>query len=257
MPRDLEAGAGIHLLRQALVTAKYSAGYNGDSGTLLSAPAGSLSCLELARGHEPCVRLLVVARAAVDLESASGFTALKAAVQEGRADCVRVLCEGGADVELASPLRLAAFRGHDECCAALLHARADLTCRSATGLTALHVAAQQGAAGCCSLLCEGGAEIDAADDKGWTPMLVAVLRGHLACAAALSSFGASRVGGRRLAVAEEPRLEAEAVAETRGWVELHAWLLLWLGAAARHSRRLPLEVWRAHVMPHLLLRDDE
>jgi len=188
-------------------------------------------------------------------------------------------------------------------------------------------------------------------------MLVAVLRGHLACAAALSSFGASRVGGRRLAVAEEPRLEAEAVAETRGWVELHAWLvrsrgwtplhhleqltaarassllragasvrapaasgsgaasgavtplerarailqtraaegegaeagaaaaalvlqadapwtphshhlfpaavraraveLLWLGAAARHSRRLPLEVWRAHVMPHLLLRDDE
>ena len=125
--------------------ALHAASYAGDVGKLRlalqagvdvnSKDAGSGNTALMAAcagGHEAVTRLLLEAKAAVDLQSPNGWTALMVASQSGHEGTVRVLLEAGAAVALKSP----------------------------NGMTALMVASQHGKEGTVRLLLEAGAVVD-------------------------------------------------------------------------------------------------
>ncbi|KAK9831130.1 hypothetical protein WJX74_004458 [Apatococcus lobatus] len=80
----------------------------------------------------------------------------------------------------ATPLHLAAYRGHAVVVEMLLHySGGDIRCKNAQGLTSLHMAAHQGHAEVVSRLCRvPGNEIDAIDGQGRTALHHAAALGH-------------------------------------------------------------------------------
>ncbi len=87
-----------------------------------------------------------------DVVDHEGFTPLIRAIAQGKAETVKVLLNGGADIQLActypkapwSPLTFAAWRGNNELVAALLLRGANPRMRDPLGRTALIVATELG-----------------------------------------------------------------------------------------------------------------
>ncbi|KAG8531785.1 uncharacterized protein KY384_003421 [Bacidia gigantensis] len=100
-----------------------------------------------------------------------------AAAKENGAECIRLLIERGAAVNLRtkandSALIFAAISGHPDVVTALLDRGADLLGHYEGGDTALHAAASRGFEEICQVLLERGAEIDAKNEWGNTALLL-------------------------------------------------------------------------------------
>ena len=80
------------------------------------------------KGHVDCLRLLAEHKANLDLPEKTGYTPTLMAVQKGHRDCVQVLVDHKADVNQAfqgwTPLMFAQDDGHTEIVEILLAAGA-------------------------------------------------------------------------------------------------------------------------------------
>ncbi|CAM9885596.1 unnamed protein product [Ectocarpus sp. 6 AP-2014] len=100
------------------------------------------------------------------------------AAYEGDLGKLRRYSEAGGDLEKrdsyrATPLLLAAEKGHEACVAYLLDAGADITATDEHDYTALHLAAYYGRVGVVALLLSRGANTSAVDDRGRIPKRLA------------------------------------------------------------------------------------
>ena len=98
----------------------------------------------------------------------------------------------GADVNSGSPppLMAAVFNGHLECVKLLIQAGADLNVQDENGRTTLMFAAAKGHVDCVKLLTEAGADLDIWHEYGFTALMIAALDGSETCFKTLLNAGA-------------------------------------------------------------------
>ena len=100
---------------------------------------------------------------------------MSSAAHQGSLDCLNLLLEHGAEVDVqrhsgVSALMFAAQRGHDACVVALLDAGADPNLSSDRRDTALLWAVGKGHADCVERLIDAGADARAANEQGESSM---------------------------------------------------------------------------------------
>ena len=133
----------------------------------------------------------------------SGSTALMTAARQGREDVVRVLVEGGADVNFTVPNRdgvataLQAAANVSETSdkqakviTYLVQKGADVKGKNKAGWFPLLFAAEQGRTDIAGLLIEKGASVNEADSRGVFPLMVAACTGNQGMIALLAEKGA-------------------------------------------------------------------
>ena len=126
-------------------------------------------------GHLESLQLLVNAGASPGASQHVWERALVLAAEKGNTACLRTLLPKtspdvrGDDEETA--LMAAAVGGHKECVRMLLEANASLDLQDAQGRSAVHHAGGQGTADCLRLLLERGARVDCRDSTGKTPLM--------------------------------------------------------------------------------------
>lgn len=129
------------------------------------------------------VALLLQLHAPLNDADDSGLTPLVAAIRVGDAALVRRLLQAGASIEKAgkgsSPLHVAAERGDLAVIEALLAGRPDLNALDSFGETALLVAARQGHEEVCARLLSAGANVRLRGRDRATAAEVAEARGFL------------------------------------------------------------------------------
>ncbi|KAJ6554334.1 ankyrin repeat-containing domain protein [Mycena capillaripes] len=125
-------------------------------------------------GHVKSVRILVDGGAQIDSEGGRYGTALCAASKHGYERVVRLLIGRGADINAKGEdaLRLASENGHTEIVKLLIEGGADI---NAKGEDALRLASENGHTEIVKLLIEGGADINA---KGEDALRLASENGH-------------------------------------------------------------------------------
>lgn len=168
-------------------------------------------CLSLLRAAETVPKhVLVQAAQRGDAEEVrrcllSGADALAAcralfpAAAGGHTECVTLLLEAGADVNVKSELchtclMLAAEGGHAECVHLLLDAGADVNAVAEDGMSSLLLASAAGHAECVKLLIEAGADVHLEDYSGCSIVMRAAEKGHMECLKLLFAAGASTRG---------------------------------------------------------------
>ncbi|GIL68375.1 hypothetical protein Vafri_21672 [Volvox africanus] len=123
-------------------------------------------------------------------------TPLFMAAQKGHLEVVRALVGGGAALDAAktsgcTALHIAAMSGHTEVVRYLLEAGATKDSMFNDGATPLYVAAEKGKVEPLKLLIRAGADMNAPLKKdGHTPLCIAVLNHHAECVGALIRAGA-------------------------------------------------------------------
>ena len=178
-----------------------------------------IACQE---GHVNCVQLLCDGGATIELANSMGATPLFIASRYGNADCVRLLLSLGATASTvredgSSALFKACQKNHTECVKLLCDAGAAVNSVRRGGATALCVACQKGHVECVRLVCDAAADVNIARQDKVTPILMACSRGKLDCVRLLSARGASRE-------AVQPWGSPESQAQRHGHAELLAWL---------------------------------
>ena len=141
---------------------------------------GRSCCLESAvrEGNHPVARLLVDAGADLDQRDYHGYSPLLTASLHCDQVSVRMLTDGGADVNLLTPCGDAPLHivaKHNKCPVVLrmlLDAGADIEAEDANGFTPLLAAVDQGFADGVRVLIDAGADVHAAVD-GFTPLKIA------------------------------------------------------------------------------------
>ncbi|CAM9977341.1 unnamed protein product, partial [Ectocarpus sp. 8 AP-2014] len=181
-----------------LFTRLMDAGANGKAGwrgchgrTLLGAAACGKS--------DKMVRALLKAGATDGVNVLFGGereSALHVAAARGAEDSCRALMIAGADPNVRdqrkhSPLHRAAGAGHHRVAGMLLLNRAYVHAKTASQQTPLHLAASEGQALCISELLLGGADKDVVDRHGKTPLFKAAENNHLEAVKKLLAFGAN------------------------------------------------------------------
>lgn len=168
-------------------------------------------CLSLLRAAEAAPKhVLVQAAQRGDAEEvrrcllsgADAFAACRAlfpAAAGGHTECVTLLLEAGADVNVKSELchtclMLAAEGGHAECVHLLLDAGADVNAVAEDGMSSLLLASAAGHAECVKLLIEAGADVHLEDYSGCSIVMRAAEKGHMECLKLLFAAGASTRG---------------------------------------------------------------
>jgi truncated hemoglobin YjbI len=134
-----------------------------------------------AAGNTRIVTALLRMGVDADVQDDGGHSPLYAAANEcpGSADVVRVLIQGGAQVDACegvkrcTPLHMAARRGHVEVAGALLSCGANLEARDSSGETPLRRAVNCGQTGVAALLLARGANRHSVGSKGLTPQSAA------------------------------------------------------------------------------------
>ena len=124
-----------------------------------------------------------------DKDPERGWTALHFAVYKGYKNCVRVLLQFAANVDIAddygwTPLMEASWSGRCKSVLWMLGAGAKADVQDKDGWTALHAAAHQGNFGCATALIDSGADRIVPDNSGQNAAMVAEGRkynalGHL------------------------------------------------------------------------------
>jgi len=160
--------------------------------------AGSTPLIGATKYNNPeAVRLLLEHKANPNHQNQSGISALMLASEQGFYDCVRNLCDGGADVELApsgktalsmnlsgqTPLFCAAKEGHLEIVKYLLDRGADPNATNHYGVSVLWIPCQRGLIKIVELLLQrggnpeiapSGPEAEERSISGWTPLYAAI-----------------------------------------------------------------------------------
>ena len=167
------------------VSALLQAVYRGrdEIVSLLLASGTELDIFEAAAtGRAGRVRALLKSKP--DLANAfapDGFTPLGLAAFFGHVEAVKVLLDGGAQVNVSSrnalkavPLRSAAVAGHLDIARLLVARGADVNARGEGGETPLHEVAGVGRVEFARLLLDHGADVNARGDDGKTPLTVAI-----------------------------------------------------------------------------------
>ncbi|XP_069669560.1 ankyrin repeat domain-containing protein 65-like isoform X1 [Periplaneta americana] len=128
-----------------------------------------------------------------------GRSRLHRAAERGDTHRVLQLSDAGSQVNAVdhdgcTPLYLAAYRGHQDACRALLAAGTRLDVKGGPqGCTALHVAAVSGHRAVCELLLAAGARPNEPDDADqWTALHCAAHVGHASVVQLLLQHGAER-----------------------------------------------------------------
>ena len=145
---------------------------------------------------------LIQAGESVNRTGHHGIAPLHIACGEGNAECVRVLCAAGADlnncdnVEGISPLAIACFRFHTECARVLLKAGAVPDLPDMGGISPLHIAASDGQDECVEMLLGAGAPANSPQKSSSAvcPLYSACAGGHLQSVQLLIDAGASPDG---------------------------------------------------------------
>ncbi|CAM9698275.1 unnamed protein product [Ectocarpus sp. 13 AM-2016] len=205
-----------------LFTRLMDAGANGKAGwrgchgrTLLGAAACGKS--------DKMVRALLEAGATDGVNVLFGGereSALHVAAARGADDSCRALMIAGADPNLRdrrkhSPLHRAAVAGHHRVAGLLLLNRACVHAKTASQQTPLHLAAFQGHTLCISELLLGDADKEVVDRHGRTPLFKAAENNHLEAVEKLLAFGAS-CG----MISSNPRTRPVRVAANRGHADI-------------------------------------
>ena len=206
----LEAGAAraVDLVNMHGETALLLAARGGSAGAtelLLKAGAkvnmidhdGQTATLNAARmGHAAVVSQLVDSGA--ELNPEIGEMPLHAAAENNHVDAVRLLLEGGADVDKAdlygnTALMNAAVAGHADVVSQLLGQGATADLEGSGGQTALMKAAKANMGECVTALVNGDASLDNGDANGNTALMLAASNGHAQLVKQLLGSGASTV----------------------------------------------------------------
>lgn len=187
--------------------------------------AGSTPLIGATKYNNPeAVKLLLENKANPNHQNQSGISALMLASEQGFFECVKNLCEGDADVELApsgktalsmnlsgqTPLFCAAKEGHLEIVKYLLDRGANPNATNHYGVSVLWIPCQRGLTNIVELLLEKGASPEIAPSgieaeersiSGWTPLyaaiksrqyaVVKILLGHGADPNAVTSLGST------------------------------------------------------------------
>lgn len=126
------------------------------------------------RGFDACVRLLLAAQPAdARLQK---YKALTASASKGSEDCVKILLDAGADVDMQkniakSPLMLAAEVGSEECVKILIEAGADVNVKKQTSTPLIGALPHSG---CVEFLIKNGADVNLRNSRGDTPLVLAM-----------------------------------------------------------------------------------
>ncbi|CAE7340553.1 mask, partial [Symbiodinium microadriaticum] len=141
-----------------------------------------------------CVALLLEAGAMVDLGNPSGSTPLLLAAAKGHLEAVQVLLAAGADTERTPPsgataLFAACHRGSADVVRVLLEARADTEACTAGDTTPLMQALKRGHLDIVQLLVQAGAVTHRKNRAGVTPLFLACYRGLMEAARVLVEAG--------------------------------------------------------------------
>ncbi len=143
------------------------------------------------QGNPAVVNVLLRAGAGVNIQDASGNTALHNAAREGHLPVVNALLATPGILVNRQNARdwtafdVAAHYGHLPVFQALLAAGADVSTPDTDGNTALHRAAREGRLRVVNALIAAGADIIIQDANGQTALQLATRNGHLAVVAAL------------------------------------------------------------------------
>jgi len=140
------------------------------------------------------VRAAIAAKTPLDERGDSRMTALGIAALYGRADIIRALTDGGANVAAdqdgESALTVAAHEGHTAAVDALVAAGANVNAKDKDGITPLMSAASSNRAGAVRALLAKGASVNETNNDGATALVAAAYGGHVQAAEALLGGGA-------------------------------------------------------------------
>ena len=146
-------------------------------------------------GHHQCVEVLLQAGANVNIVDSNNETALLLAVGEGHDICVDKLIKAGADVnKRTSPLRTvlwdALIGDRAKCLGYLVKAGADVNLQNAFRWTPLMYAANKGLDECLRILVKEGADVNFQTKTDETALVLAASSGHHTCVQILLKAGA-------------------------------------------------------------------
>ena len=152
-------------------------------------------------GHVEVAKALI--RNGADINARRGYfgeeTVLMAAcaarrgthgVQRPDLDTARLILKSGADVNLRTPLRRAAYCNHVDVVRLLLEFRAEVDRRDRYGKTPLMAASEEGHDDVVRVLLDAGADVDACEENGKGALYYACYEGHTSTAQLLLHHGA-------------------------------------------------------------------
>ena len=154
------------------------------------------------KGDVARLRELLDCGAGVEYEAkADGSTPLQKACIFGRAACVALLLERGANVDKGNAagytsLYRACVNNYPECVRLLLEHGANVNKAANGSWSSLHFSCLFGRAECARLLLEYGADASRLTDSGETPLQIARSKGHAACVDVLEQAQARRAIAR-------------------------------------------------------------
>ena len=154
-----------------------------------------------------CMKLLINKKANIMAESIHGRTLLHMAACNGSKRCLQELLKclqhsvNSKDKQGGSPLRMSAYYGHADCIELLINAGAVVDIKDNNGEAPLHYAATGGEVACIELLCRHDADINCVSNAGnistegihyglYTPLHYAAHRGRFEVVKMLVTCGA-------------------------------------------------------------------
>ncbi len=169
------------------------------AGVAISSPPAAAPVADAARvGDLDAVRELLARGEDANAAHGDGMSALHWAAEQGHAELVRTLIQGGATVDATTrigsytPLHVASAAGQAEVVRLLLEGGSDAaSTTSNSGATPLHLAANAGSVDTITALIDHGAEVEARERTwGQTPLIFAAARNRVDAIRALLERGA-------------------------------------------------------------------